>query len=109
MPDIDEHYAVGAAMQNILLTAHDDGLVGMIHTGPHPRIPVARSVATIVRRLGADGCAYPSSPHRGRAGPRGACRVRRVGANGCAYPSNENRSRSASAVQPSQALAPGAE
>jgi hypothetical protein len=57
VPDIDEHYAVGAAMQNILLTAHDDGLVGMIRTGPHPRIPVARSVATIVRRVGANSCA----------------------------------------------------
>jgi hypothetical protein len=53
---MDEHYAVGAAMQNILLTARRRA-GRMIRTGPHPRIPVARSVATIVRRVGAMCCA----------------------------------------------------
>ncbi len=88
---MDEHYAVGAAMQNILLTAHDDGLVGMIRTGPHPRIPVARSVATIVRRVGANSCAFIPAPW-----PRGAAWSLQVskGANSCVYPSNEYRSRS---------------
>jgi nitroreductase len=30
----EEHYATGAAMQNILLAAHDMGLGSMIRTGP---------------------------------------------------------------------------
>lgn len=33
----DEHYAVGAAMQNLLLAAHDAGLGAMVHTGVHVR------------------------------------------------------------------------
>jgi nitroreductase len=32
--EIEEHHAVGAAMQNILLAAHDLGLGAMLRTGP---------------------------------------------------------------------------
>jgi nitroreductase len=32
--EIEEHHAVGAAMQNILLAAHDLGLGAMVRTGP---------------------------------------------------------------------------
>ena len=39
VPEIEEHYAVGAAMQNILLAAHASGLVAMIRTGPYSRLP----------------------------------------------------------------------
>ncbi len=35
VPATDEHYAVGMAMQNLLLAAHDDGLGAMIRTGVH--------------------------------------------------------------------------
>ncbi|HSG91658.1 MAG TPA: nitroreductase family protein, partial [Pseudomonadales bacterium] len=38
----DEHYAVGAAMQNLLLAAHDAGLGAMIRTGVHVRSPDVR-------------------------------------------------------------------
>jgi nitroreductase len=39
--EIEEHYAVGAAVQNLLLAAHDLGLAAMIRTGPaagHPEV-----------------------------------------------------------------------
>jgi nitroreductase len=32
--EVEEHHAVGAAMQNILLAAHDAGLAAMLRTGP---------------------------------------------------------------------------
>jgi nitroreductase len=37
VPAADEHYAVGAAMQNLLLAAHATGLGAMIRTGIHVR------------------------------------------------------------------------
>lgn len=39
VPEIEEHHAVGAAMQNILLAAHAAGMVAMIRTGPQARLP----------------------------------------------------------------------
>ena len=39
VPEIEDHYSIGAAMQNILLAAHNDGLVAMIRTGPYSRLP----------------------------------------------------------------------
>ena len=39
VPEIEDHHAVGAAMQNILLAAHDAGLAAMIRTGPYSRAP----------------------------------------------------------------------
>jgi nitroreductase len=40
--EIEEHHAVGAAMQNILLAAHDMGLATMIRTGPAARLDEVR-------------------------------------------------------------------
>jgi nitroreductase len=36
--EIEEHHAVGAALQNILLAAHDMGLAAMVRTGPAARL-----------------------------------------------------------------------
>lgn len=36
--EIEEHHAVGAALQNILLAAHDMGLGAMLRTGPAARL-----------------------------------------------------------------------
>lgn len=40
--EIEEHHAVGAAMQNILLAAHDMGLAAMVRTGPAARLREVR-------------------------------------------------------------------
>lgn len=37
--DVEEHHATGAAMQNILLAAHDMGLGAALRTGPAAHIP----------------------------------------------------------------------
>jgi nitroreductase len=37
--EIEEHHAVGAALQNILLAAHAMGLAAMLRTGPAAHIP----------------------------------------------------------------------
>jgi nitroreductase len=36
--EVEEHHAVGAAMQNILLAAHNAGLAAMLRTGPAARM-----------------------------------------------------------------------
>jgi nitroreductase len=36
--EVEEHHAVGAAMQNLLLAAHDMGLGAMLRTGPAARL-----------------------------------------------------------------------
>jgi len=46
--EIEEHHAVGAAMQNILLAAHDLGLGAMLRTGPAARL------AEVSEYLGVD-------------------------------------------------------
>jgi nitroreductase len=40
--EVEEHHAVGAAMQNILLAAHDAGLAAMLRTGPAARLEEVR-------------------------------------------------------------------
>ena len=40
--EVEEHHAVGAAIQNILLAAHDAGLAAMIRTGPAARFDEIR-------------------------------------------------------------------
>lgn len=40
--EMEEHHAVGAAMQNILLAAHDMGLGTMLRTGPATVLPEVR-------------------------------------------------------------------
>ena len=39
----EEHYATGAAIQNILLAAHAEGLAAMIRTGDAPFLPEVRA------------------------------------------------------------------
>ena len=41
--EVEEHHAVGAAMQNILLAAHDLGLGAAIRTGPAAHQPEVRT------------------------------------------------------------------
>lgn len=50
--EAEEHHAVGAAMQNILLAAHDAGLGAMLRTGPAARMKEVRDY------LGASGDEY---------------------------------------------------
>jgi nitroreductase len=40
--EVEEHHAVGAAIQNILLAAHADGLGAMLRTGAAARLPEVR-------------------------------------------------------------------
>lgn len=40
----EEHYAVGAAMQNVLLAAHDMGLGAMLRTGPAAALKEVRDL-----------------------------------------------------------------
>lgn len=42
VPEIEEHHTVGAAMQNVLLAAHAEGLAAMIRTGPYARATEVR-------------------------------------------------------------------
>lgn len=44
--DVEEHHAVGAAIQNILLAAHATGLAAMLRTGPAAHVP------EVLRHLG---------------------------------------------------------
>ena len=39
----EEHYATGAAIQNILIAAHAEGLAAMIRTGETSRLPEVRA------------------------------------------------------------------
>ncbi len=42
--EIEEHHAVGAAMQNLLLAAHARGLAASLRTGPPVHIPAVRAL-----------------------------------------------------------------
>ena len=63
--EIDEHYAVGAAIQNILLAAHDDGLAAMIRTGPHPYIPEVQRYVGLAPEESIAGFIYVGFPAPG--------------------------------------------
>ena len=41
--EVEEHYATGAAIQNILLAAHAEGLAAMIRSGDPVRLPEVRT------------------------------------------------------------------
>jgi nitroreductase len=45
--EIEEHYATGAALQNILLAAHDMGLGAMLRTGPACAMPEVRKALRV--------------------------------------------------------------
>ena len=65
VPEIEEHYAVGAAMQNILLAAHDAGLVAMIRTGAQARLPEVREHLSLKPGEFIAGFIYVGYPLKG--------------------------------------------
>ena len=70
--EIEEHHAVGAAMQNILLAAHDSGLAAMLRTGPAARLPEVREYLGLVDDELIAGFVYIGLPPEGldRKAPR---------------------------------------
>lgn len=63
--EIEEHHAAGAAMQNILLAAHDLGLAAMIRTGPAAEMPEVRDHLGIGPEEGISGFIYVGYPAEG--------------------------------------------
>ncbi len=45
--EVEEHYATGAAIQNILLAAHAEGLAAMIRSGDVVRLPEVRAYLAV--------------------------------------------------------------
>jgi nitroreductase len=70
--EIEEHHAVGAAIQNLLLAAHDSGLAAMLRTGPAARIPEVRDYLGLDDREFIAGFVYIGLPPEGldRKAPR---------------------------------------
>ena len=65
--EVEEHYATGAAMQNILLAAHDAGLAAMIRTGPAATLPEVLGYLGLERGESVAGfiyVGYPNEDHR---------------------------------------------
>jgi nitroreductase len=67
--EIEEHHAVGAALQNILLAAHDMGLGAMLRTGPAAHIDEVRAYLGLERNELIAGFIYlgypdPAAPER---------------------------------------------
>ena len=56
--EMEEHHATGAAMQNILLAAHDMGLGAMLRTGPPVHIPAIRESLGVVEGEFVAGMIY---------------------------------------------------
>jgi nitroreductase len=65
--EIEEHHAAGAAMQNILLAAHDLGLAAMIRTGPAAKMPEVRDHLGIGSDEVISGFIYVGYPAEGTA------------------------------------------
>jgi nitroreductase len=61
--EIEEHHAVGAALQNILLTAHGAGLAAMIRTGPAAQMAEIREWLGMEPRELIAGFIYVGYPH----------------------------------------------
>ncbi len=68
--EIEEHHAVGAAMQNILLAAHDMGLGAMLRTGPAAHIPEVHDYLGLAPGELVAGYIYVGYPEPGVEGPR---------------------------------------
>lgn len=60
--EVEEHHAVGAALQNILLAAHDAGLGAMLRTGPAARLPEVRDYLGVVEGELIAGFVYVGYP-----------------------------------------------
>ena len=60
--EVEEHHAVGAAMQNILLAAHDAGLGAMLRTGPAARMDEIKEFLGLAPAELVAGVIYVGSP-----------------------------------------------
>ncbi|MDQ3659635.1 MAG: nitroreductase [Actinomycetota bacterium] len=67
--EIEEHHATGAALQNILLAAHDMGLGAMLRTGPACAMPEVREMLGVEEDELVAGFVYLGYPQEG-AGER---------------------------------------
>lgn len=63
--EIEEHYAVGAAMQNILLAAHSMGLAAMLRTGATVWLPEVRDYLGVTADEIVAGLIYLGYPQEG--------------------------------------------
>ncbi len=63
--EIEEHHATGAALQNILLAAHDSGLGAMLRTGPACAMSEVRSVLGVEENELVAGFVYLGYPQEG--------------------------------------------
>lgn len=63
----EEHYATGAAIQNILLAAHDLGLGAMIRTGPAAELAEVRDYLEVREEEHIAGHIYVGYPPEGDA------------------------------------------
>ena len=66
--EIEEHHAVGAAMQNMLLAAHDMGLGAMLRTGPAAHIPEVHDYLELGDGELVAGYIYVGYPQPGTGG-----------------------------------------
>jgi nitroreductase len=63
--EIEEHHATGAALQNILLAAHDMGLGAMLRTGPACAMSEVRNVLGVEEHELVAGFVYLGYPQEG--------------------------------------------
>jgi nitroreductase len=63
--EVEEHHAVGAAIQNLLLAAHDAGLGAMVRTGPAASLPEVRSYLGVREDESIAGFVYIGYPLEG--------------------------------------------
>lgn len=63
--EVEEHHATGAAMQNILLAAHDMGLGAMLRTGPAAQLPEVRRYLGMSEGEFVAGFIYVGYPQEG--------------------------------------------
>lgn len=61
----EEHYATGAAIQNMLLAAHDAGLGAMIRTGPAALMPEVRAALGVADDEAIAALIYLGLPEAG--------------------------------------------
>jgi nitroreductase len=63
--EVEEHHAIGAAMQNILLAAHDAGLGAMVRTGDAAAMPEVRAYLGLADEEAIAGFIYVGYPPEG--------------------------------------------
>jgi nitroreductase len=60
--EVEEHHAVGAAIQNVLLAGHDMGLAAMLRTGPAARFEEVRNYLDLADEEFVAGFIYIGYP-----------------------------------------------